>query len=98
MMLRCFFKSQLLHILRTHFGTALSVHACGNDATSIAGSLTTREETLDADMLQGFTVANDADWGRGASLRRYQYRLIGQETMRILAECLESFLQTLAHK
>ena len=24
-----YFKSQLLHILRTHFGTALSIHACG---------------------------------------------------------------------
>ena len=24
-----YFKSQLLHILRTHFGTAFSIHACG---------------------------------------------------------------------
>lgn len=89
---------QLFHILRTHFGAALSIHASRNDATSIAGSLTAREEPLDADMLQGFTVANNADRGGGASLRGYQYSLVGQEAMRILAESLESFLQALAHK
>lgn len=89
---------QLLHILRTHLGTALAIYSGRYDATCIAGTLATWEEALETDVLEGFSITHDAHRGRGASLGGYQDSLIGEKTVGILAEGLEAFLQTLAHE
>ncbi len=51
----------LFQILSTHLCTSFSVHTSRNDSTCIASTFTTWEESLDADMLQGFAVTDDAD-------------------------------------
>ena len=49
-------------------------------------------------MLQGVAVAKNTDGRRGTGLHGDERGLVGEEAMRILAEGLETFLQTLAHK
>ena len=85
-------------ILSAHLGAALAIDTSGDDATSIAGTLATREETFKADMHQRVAIADDADGTGGARLDTNHHSLIGQETMTLATECLETFLQTMADR
>jgi uncharacterized protein len=51
----------LFQILSTHLCTSFSVYTSRYDSTCIASTFTAWEESLDADMLQGFAVTDDAD-------------------------------------
>ena len=55
-------------ILSAHLGATLAIDAGRDDATSIAGTLATREETFKADMHQRVAIADDADGTGGARL------------------------------
>ena len=51
----------LFQILSTHLCTSFSVYASRYDSACITSTFATWEESLDADMLQGFAVTDDAD-------------------------------------
>lgn len=83
-----------LHIRTCHFCATFSVDACTDDSACIASSLTTRKQTLKANVHKGFTVAKNANWRTGACFRCYHCGFIGQETMGLFAESFKGFLQT----
>ena len=51
----------LFQILSTHLCTSFSVYTSRYDSACITSTFATWEESLDADMLQGFAVTDDAD-------------------------------------
>ena len=83
-------------ILSAHLSTTLAIDTSRDDATSIAGTLATREETFKADMHQRVAIADDADGTGGARLDTNHHSLVGEKTMTLATESLEAFLQTVA--
>ena len=83
-------------ILSAHLGATLAIDAGRDDATSIAGTLATREEAFNTDVHQGFSIADDADGTGGARLDTNHHSLVGEKTMTLATESLEAFLQTVA--
>ena len=78
------------------FGTPFPVDGCRDDASGISGSFSTREETADGDVLQGFVVSDDANGSRSAGLHSDHYGFIGEKTVGCSSELLEPFAQTVA--
>ena len=68
-------------ILRQHFSTAFTIDGGGDDATGIACPFAAGEESLQADVLEGVSVAQDADRGGGACLHAYQHGIVGEEAL-----------------
>ena len=85
-------------ILSAHLGATLAIDTGRDDATSIAGTLTTREEAFKTDVHQGFSIADNTDGTAGTRLDTNHHGLIGQEAMTLATECLETFLQTMADR
>lgn len=88
----------LLQVLYSHVGATFAVDCCGDNATSVAGSLTTGEETLEADVLQGEIVAENTYRTGGAGLCSYECGFIGQEAMTLTTKGFETFLQTMGNE
>ena len=86
-------KSLARKIFLGGLGTTLAIHSCRHDASGIAGTLATGEEPLDAHMLQGVVVAQDAHGRRGACLGGDEHSLVGEETVAHAAKGLEALLQ-----
>ena len=83
-------------ILGTHLGATLAIDTGRDDTTSLASTLTTREEAFKTDVHQGLSIADDADGTAGTRLDTNHHGLIGQEAMTLATKCLEAFLQTVA--
>ncbi len=84
--------------MRSHLGASLTVDGGGDDATGIACSLATGEETLEADVLQGEIVAENTYRTGGAGLCSYECGFIGQEAMTLTTKGFETFLQTMGNE
>ena len=84
-------------VLSAHFRTAFTIDTRRDDAASISGTFATGEKSLEANMHQGFCIADDADRTAGARLHTYHDRFVGQEAVTLAAKSLEAFLQTVAN-
>ena len=85
--------NKTLQIFGAHLSATLPVNTGRNNPPGIAGTLTAGEEATDTDMHKRVAVAEYSYGGAGSCLRSYHYRIIGQETMVVLAKELESLLQ-----
>jgi len=84
----------LLHVSRAHFRAPLPIDARRDDAAGIACALTTGEKTLDTDMLQGVSVPENTYRTARTRLHGDHHGLVGQESVGLSPEGLESLLQS----
>ena len=75
----------LLQVRSGRLGTTLAIDCRTHDSACIPRSFATREETCDADVLQGLAVAKDADRTAGACLDADNGGLLSQEAVLLLS-------------
>ena len=87
----------ITEILGAAVGTSLAIDTCGDDASGIACSLATGEETTQTDVHEGVGGAEDAYGRGGAGLNGNDNCLISKESATFAAEELEALAQAARH-
>jgi hypothetical protein len=78
--------------LRNCLCAALAIDTCRHNATRIASPLATREEALNTHMLERFGIPYNTYRTARTRLNGDKHRLVGQKSMRIASESLETIL------
>ena len=88
---------QPFKIISAHLGTPLSVDTCRDDASGIAGSLATGEQSPQGDMLKGFRTTGDAHRSRGAGLYGNDRCFLGEKATALSTKHLKSLTEARGH-
>ena len=87
----------IAEILGATVGATLAIHSGRDNASGIACSLATGEETTQTDVHEGVGGAEDAYGGGRAGLYGYHNCLISKESATFVAEELKAFAKTARH-